>query len=62
MIRTREIGTKGGEGARKTLYNYEDVIRVRRELGIEQAPLTVVDWVGPSDIPAMVALDFVVYQ
>jgi hypothetical protein len=61
-VRTRQIGTKGGEGERKTLYNYEDIMRVRRELGIEQAPLTVVDWVGPSDVPATVALDFVVYQ
>lgn len=61
-VRTREIRTKEGEGERKTLYNYEDIMRVRRELGIEQVPLTVIDWVGPSDVPATVALDFIVYQ
>jgi len=61
-VKTRNIRIQEGEGERKNLYNYEDIMRVKRELGIDQRPITTIDWVKPSDVPATVALDFIVYQ
>ena len=61
-IKTRNIRIREGESERKNLYNYEDIIRVRGELGIDLRVDTFIDWVKPSDVPATLALDFIVYQ
>ncbi len=58
----RNVRTKSGDGERKTLYNYEDLLRISKEIGKGHHTQTVIDWVKPSDIPATVALDFIVYQ
>jgi hypothetical protein len=61
-VRTRNIRTQPGESERKTRYNLEDIMRVRAELGIENQQDTIIDWVTPNDVPATVALDFLLYQ
>src|SRR5437773_11009178 len=58
----RNVRTKTGDGERKTLYNYEDLLKISKEIGRSQHAKTIIDWVRPSDVPATVALDFVVYQ
>src|SRR5271165_3328822 len=61
-VRTRNIRTQPGESERKTRYNVEDFIKVRKELGIEDKPTTIIDWVTINDVPATLALDFLLYQ
>ena len=61
-VEARAIRTKPGESKRKTLYNREDIIKVREELGLGRSPGTIVDWVNPSDITSTLALDYTVYQ
>lgn len=61
-VKARQIRVKPGESERKTLYNAADIMRVRKELGIDDRLETIVDWVKPSDVPATVGLDFIVYQ
>src|SRR5579871_5347006 len=61
-VRTRNIRVQKGAGERKTLYNYEDILQVKKELGLDEKATTVIDWVQPADVPATVALDFIVYQ
>jgi hypothetical protein len=61
-VEARKIRTKPGESKRKTLYNREDIIKVREELGLGRSPGTIIDWVAPSDITSTLALDYLVYQ
>ncbi|MBV9688081.1 MAG: hypothetical protein JO202_00050 [Ktedonobacteraceae bacterium] len=60
--KAKSIRVKEGESERKSLYSLADIMRVKEELGIDDSPQTVIDWVKPSDVPATVALDFLVYQ
>jgi hypothetical protein len=61
-VKTRNIRTQPGESERKTRYNLEDIIRVRKELGLDNKSSTSVDWVKASDVTATVALDFLLYH
>ncbi|HYU74165.1 MAG TPA: hypothetical protein VEL31_15950 [Ktedonobacteraceae bacterium] len=61
-VETRNIRILPGETKRKNRYNYEDIVAVKKELGIGEGVPTIVDWVGPADVTSTVALDFLVYQ
>lgn len=61
-VETRGIRILPGETKRKNRYNYEDILKVKKELGIGEGVPTITDWVGPADVTSTVALDFLVYQ
>jgi hypothetical protein len=61
-VDTRNIRILPGETKRKNRYNYEDIIRVKKELGIDEEAPAIIDWVGPADVTSTVALDFLAYQ
>jgi len=61
-VETRNIRILPGETKRKNRYNYEDIMKVKKELRIDEEVPTITDWVGPADVTSTVALDFLVYQ
>jgi hypothetical protein len=61
-VKAKDVRVKEGESERKSLYSFADIMRVKEELGIDDSPRTIIDWVKPSDVPATLTLDFLVYQ
>jgi hypothetical protein len=61
-VKAKGIQKKAGESERKSLYSYADIMRVKEELGIDDSPITIVDWVKPTDVAATVTLDIIVYD
>lgn len=65
-IRKKEIATKEDESG-KTLYGVQSVIAVRNALlkrasRRDKQPEAIIDWLKPTDIPASLALDQIVYH
>jgi hypothetical protein len=65
-IRKKEIATKEDESG-KTLYGVQSVIAVRNALlkrasRRDKQPEVTIDWLKPTDIPASLALDQIVYH
>lgn len=58
--RIRKIASEKRGG---TLYNRDDIMRLRAELGRDDEPASiVVDWVKTTDLPNTLALDILVYD
>jgi hypothetical protein len=58
-----KIRREAGPSPRKSLYNKEDIIRLKATIGeAELLPELLIDWVQPMDLPKTMALDLVVYQ
>ena len=65
-IRKKEIATKEDESG-KTLYGVQSVIAVRNALlkrasRRDKQPEVIIDWLKPTDIPASLTLDQIVYR
>lgn len=65
-VRKKEIATKEDESG-KTLYGVQSTIAVRNALlkkasRRDKQPEVVIDWLRPTDIPASLALDQIVYH
>lgn len=65
-IRKKEIATRKDEGG-KTLYSVRSTIAVRNTLlrkvsRRDKLPSVIIDWLRPTDIPASLALDQIVYH
>lgn len=65
-VRKKEITTKDG-GSGKTLYGVQSTIAVRNTLlkkasRRDKQPEVITDWLQPTDIPAALALDQIVYH
>jgi len=61
-VKSKKIRVKEGETERKSLYNYEDILKVKEELSIDESTPFVIDWVEPSDVLSTISLDMQVYQ
>jgi hypothetical protein len=65
-VRKKEIATKEDESG-KTLYGVQSTIAVRKALLTrasrrDKQPEIIIDWLRPTDIPASLALDQIVYH
>ncbi len=65
-VRKKEIATKEDESG-KTLYGVQSTIAVRNALlkrasRRDKQPEVIIDWLQPTDIPACLALDQIVYH
>jgi hypothetical protein len=62
-VQTGKIRKIPGETPRKTLYNREDILRLRAESKDEsKSNGAIVDWVKITDLPNTLALDILVYD
>ena len=65
-VRKKEIATKDDESG-KTMYGVQSTIAVRNTLlkkasRRDKQPEVIIDWLQPTDIPAVLALDQIVYH
>lgn len=65
-VRKKEIATKEDESG-KTLYGVQSVVAMRNALlkrasRKDKQPEVIIDWLQPTDIPASLALDQIVYH